>query len=176
MSTFIGGLMSTILRVMLTILLAMGTPALLFSQATYTAQLTGTVTDSSGGVVAGAKVSLTDEATNIAATAETDDQGVYVFTGLRPGSYMLRVEANNFASVERKNLILAVNQRASLNVTLNPDVVVALSVRAAPFGSQTEVHGQLRILRLSCELAEQTLRERVASVDGLSGVATAGRR
>jgi len=117
--------MSTILRVMLTILLAMGTPALLLCQATYTAQLTGTVTDSSGGVLAGAKVILTDEATNIAARAETDDQGVYVFTGLRPGSYMLRVEANNFASVERKNLVLAVNQRASLNVTLNPGSISA---------------------------------------------------
>jgi hypothetical protein len=112
--------MSTILRVTLTILLAMGTPALLSCQATYTAQLTGTVTDSSGGVLAGAKVILTDEATNIAATADTDEQGVYVFTGLRPGSYMLRVETYNFASVERKNLVLAVNQRASLNVTLNP--------------------------------------------------------
>jgi Carboxypeptidase regulatory-like domain/TonB dependent receptor len=117
--------MSTILRVTLTILLAMGTPALLFCQATYTAQLTGTVTDSSGGVLAGAKVILTDEATNIAATAYTDEQGVYVFTGLRPGSYMLRVEANNFASVERKNLVLAVNQRASLNVTLNPGSISA---------------------------------------------------
>jgi protocatechuate 3,4-dioxygenase beta subunit len=68
--------------------------------------------------LAGAKVILTDEATNIAATADTDEQGVYVFTGLRPGSYMLRVETYNFASVERKNLVLAVNQRASLNVTL----------------------------------------------------------
>jgi hypothetical protein len=117
--------MPTILRVALSILFALGTPALLFSQATYTAQLSGTVTDSSGGVVAKAKVILTDEATNIAATAATDDQGVYVFTGLRPGSYMLRVEANNFASVERKNLVLAVSQRAALNVTLNPGSVSA---------------------------------------------------
>ncbi|HEX3227626.1 MAG TPA: carboxypeptidase regulatory-like domain-containing protein, partial [Pyrinomonadaceae bacterium] len=117
--------MPTILRVTLSILFALGTPAFLFAQATYTAQLTGTVTDSSGGVVANAKVILTDEATNIAAKAETDDQGVYVFTGLRPGSYVLRVEANNFASVERKNLVLAVSQRASLNVTLVPGSVSA---------------------------------------------------
>jgi len=117
--------MPTILHVALSILFALGTPALLSSQATYTAQLSGTVTDSSGGVVAKAKVILTDEATNIAATAETDGQGVYVFTGLRPGSYMLRVEANNFASVERKNLVLAVSQRAALNVTLNPGSVSA---------------------------------------------------
>jgi len=116
---------STILHVTLSVLFALGTPVLVFSQATYTAQLTGTVTDSSGGVVAKSRVILTDEATNIAVTAETDDRGVYVFTGLRPGSYMLRVEATNFASVERKNLVLAVNQSASLNVTLNPGSVSA---------------------------------------------------
>src|SRR5262245_42992846 len=106
-------------------LLILGLPALLCAQATYTAQLTGTVTDSSGGVVAGAKVILTDEATNIEATATTDDRGVYAFTGVRPGSYMLRVEAKDFATVERKDLVLAVNQRATLDVTLNPGTVLA---------------------------------------------------
>lgn len=115
--------MKAILRVGLAILFAVGTPRLLCSQATYTAQLTGTVTDSSGGVVIGAKVTLTDEATNIAATSATDDRGVYVFTGLRPGSYMLRIEADKFASVERKNLVLAVNQRATLDLTLTPGTV-----------------------------------------------------
>jgi len=117
--------MPKILLVTLSILCALGMPFLVFSQATYTAQLTGTVTDSSGGVVAKAKVVLVDEATNISATAESDDRGVYVFTGLRPGSYTLRVDANNFASVERKNLILAVNQRASLDVTLKPGSITA---------------------------------------------------
>ena len=87
--------MAPILRLACAALLILGLPALLCSQATYTAQLTGTVTDSSGGVVAGVKVILTDEATNIEATATTDDRGVYGFTGVRPGSYMLRVEAKH---------------------------------------------------------------------------------
>jgi hypothetical protein len=117
--------MAPILRLACATLLILGLPALLCSQATYTAQLTGTVTDSSGGVVAGVKVILTDEATNIEATATTDDRGVYGFTGVRPGSYMLRVEAKDFATVERKNLVLAVNQRATLDVTLNPGAVLA---------------------------------------------------
>jgi len=117
--------MAPILRLACATLLILGLPALLCSQATYTAQLTGTVTDSSGGVVAGAKVILSDEATNIEATATTDDRGVYGFTGVRPGSYMLRVEAKDFATVERKDLVLAVNQRATLDVTLNPGAVLA---------------------------------------------------
>jgi hypothetical protein len=117
--------MAPILRLACAALLILGLPALLCSQATYTAQLTGTVTDSSGGVVAGAKVILTDQATNIEATATTDDRGVYGFTGVRPGSYMLRVEATGFSTVERKDLVLAVNQRASLDVTLKPGAVLA---------------------------------------------------
>ena len=117
--------MAPVLRLACAMLLVLGLPALLCSQATYTAQLTGTVTDSSGGVVAGAKVILTDEATNIEATATTDDRGVYGFTGVRPGSYMLRVEAKDFTPVERKGLVLAVNQRATLDVTLSPGAVLA---------------------------------------------------
>jgi len=117
--------MVPVLRLVCAMLLVLSLPALLCSQATYTAQLTGTVTDSSGGVVSGAKVILTDEATNIEATATTDDRGVYGFTGVRPGSYMLRVEAKGFTPVERKGLVLAVNQRATLDVSLNPGAVLA---------------------------------------------------
>src|SRR5216684_1207299 len=75
--------------------------ALIFSpslraQSTYTAQLTGVITDSSGGVIASAEVILTDEATNVPASVTTNDKGIYVLTGLRPAKYTLRVEALGF--------------------------------------------------------------------------------
>ena len=98
-------------------------PALVLSQATYTAQLSGVVTDSSGGVVPGAKVILIDDATNIAVTTSTDDHGTYVFTGLRPATYTLRIEATNFAAMERKNVVLAVSQQANINVVVTPGSV-----------------------------------------------------
>ncbi len=94
-----------------------------FAQSTYTAQLSGVITDSSGGVVPGAKVSLTDEATNVAINAVTDGRGTYVFTGLRPSSYTLRVEAANFATVERKSVVLAVSQQATLDLVVTPGEV-----------------------------------------------------
>ncbi|HWY41945.1 MAG TPA: carboxypeptidase-like regulatory domain-containing protein [Candidatus Sulfotelmatobacter sp.] len=59
-------------RSILSSLLTLLGPVILFAQANSTAQLTGTVTDSSGGVVSGAKVIVTDDATNIAATAVID--------------------------------------------------------------------------------------------------------
>jgi hypothetical protein len=94
-----------------------------FAQSTYTAQLSGVITDSSGGVVAGAKVSLTDEATNVAITAVSDARGTYVLTGLRPSSYTLRVEAANFATIERKSVVLAVSQQATLDLVVTPGEV-----------------------------------------------------
>ena len=87
-------------------------------QSTYTAQLSGVITDSSAAVVPGAKVTLTDQGTNISATRETDSRGIYVFTGVRPSTYSIRVEAPNFATTERKDVVLAVSQQATLDLTL----------------------------------------------------------
>jgi hypothetical protein len=92
-------------------------------QSTYTAQLSGVVTDSSGAVIPGAKVILTDEPTGAATTYLTDGHGIYVFNGIRPSTYIIRVEAPNMASQERKGVVLAVSQQATLNFTLNPGVV-----------------------------------------------------
>ena len=112
-------------RSLLAFLTLLAAPLVLNAQANYTAQLSGTVTDTSGGVVPGAKVTITDDATNIPVTTVTGDRGEYVITGLRPATYTFRVEANNFSAVERKGLVLAVNQRATLDVTVTPGSVSA---------------------------------------------------
>jgi hypothetical protein len=95
----------------------------LAAQSTYTAQLTGVVTDASGGVVPGAKVTLTDQATSVSQSSATDARGVYVFTGVRPGTYNIRVEAPNLGTRERKGMVLAVSQQATLDFTLSPTTV-----------------------------------------------------
>jgi Carboxypeptidase regulatory-like domain len=97
------------------------------AQSSYTAQLTGVVTDSSGAVIPGASVSLTDDATNVKTTHTTDSRGIYIFTGLRPAKYTIRVEAANMAAQERKGVVLAVSQQATMDFTVSP-VAVAESV------------------------------------------------
>ena len=57
------------------------------AQSTYTGQISGEVTDSSGGIIVGAKVTATDTATNVQTSATTDSKGVYVLTNLRPATY-----------------------------------------------------------------------------------------
>jgi hypothetical protein len=89
-------------------------------QSTYTAQLSGVVSDQSRGVIPAAKITLTDEGTGVASTTLTDAPGIYVFTGVRPSIYTIRVEAPNLRTQERKGVTLAVSQRATLNFTLTP--------------------------------------------------------
>jgi hypothetical protein len=92
-------------------------------QSTYTAQLTGVVTDASGAVVPGVKVTLTDEGTAVPANTITDNHGIYVFTGVRPSTYTIRVDASNMEPQERRGVTLAVSQQATLNFTLKPGSV-----------------------------------------------------
>src|SRR6185312_9600643 len=104
------------------VLLSLCASNLAVAQSTYTSQLTGVVSDSSGAVIPGAKVTLTDEGTNIAANNVTNGSGIYLFTGVRPGSYSIRVEAPGLAVQERRGLTLAVSQSATLDFTMKPQV------------------------------------------------------
>jgi len=61
-----------------------------------TADVVGTVTDSSGAVVPNTKVVITNTGTNDSRTGQTNSQGEYVFTLLKPGRYSVRVEATGF--------------------------------------------------------------------------------
>ena len=109
--------------ILLTVCLMSGFGSRTRAQSTYTAQLTGVVTDSSGAVIPNVKVTLTDEATGVASSYATDPRGVYVFTGVRPAKYTIRAEAPGLAPQERKGLTLAVSQEATLNFTLMPGTV-----------------------------------------------------
>ena len=71
----------------------------------------------------GAKVTLTDQATSVSQSSATDGRGVYVFTGIRPGTYNIRAEAPNLGTRERKGMVLAVSQQATLDFTLSPTTV-----------------------------------------------------
>lgn len=109
--------------VLFAVVLALTVTAPAFAQSTYTSQLTGVVSDPSGAVIPGAKVELTDEATGVALNFTTDSRGIYVFTGVRPATYSIRVQASGLATQERKGLVLAVNQQATLDFTLSPGTI-----------------------------------------------------
>jgi hypothetical protein len=53
----------------------------LAGQSTYTGGLSGEVTDTSGAIIAGAKITLTDQSANVQATTTSDTKGMYVEDG-----------------------------------------------------------------------------------------------
>ncbi len=83
-----------------------GKPALLFfalllllvpgARAQFGGGLTGTVTDTSGAVIPGTTVTLTNPATQVTKTTKTSESGFYSFTELGPGNYTVKVTANGF--------------------------------------------------------------------------------
>jgi hypothetical protein len=83
-----------------------------------TTSIRGTVTDSSGGYVAGASVTLTNPESKIVRTATTGDDGGYQFLFLPPGTYTLDVAATGFQKYEQTSLQLLVNTPVTVNVQL----------------------------------------------------------
>ncbi|MCX7605360.1 MAG: carboxypeptidase regulatory-like domain-containing protein, partial [Bryobacteraceae bacterium] len=81
----------------------------LHGQTAATATVVGTVTDPSGGVVAGASVTLLEPSTGVTRSTLTNDSGQYTFVTVPPGTYRLTVSAPGFrqAAVEQVKLDVA---------------------------------------------------------------------
>ena len=75
------------------ILLAMATAA--FGQSD-SGRVAGTITDNNGGVVAGAKVLVTNESTGQSRSTTTTADGAFLISPLQPAMYTIAVSANNF--------------------------------------------------------------------------------
>jgi hypothetical protein len=83
-----------------------------------TADIAGTVRDSSGAVVPNAKVTLQRLETHQSLTDSTNSVGSFSFTFLVPGHYTVRVEAPGFKSATIPNLAVEAGDRARADATL----------------------------------------------------------
>jgi outer membrane receptor protein involved in Fe transport len=80
--------------------------------------VSGTVTDSTGAVVPGANVTLTNADTSVQATRQTNSHGFYTFVNVRPGRYGLTVELTGFNKAEVTTFVVGVNETVVRNVGL----------------------------------------------------------
>ena len=83
-----------------------------------TASLRGTVTDESGGVIIGAKVTLTNAKTNVSRTTTTASDGGYLFTTVPVGAYELSVTHANFQTSVKTGIALDLNQNGRVDAVL----------------------------------------------------------
>ena len=80
------------------------------SAQTGAASLTGIVTDQSGAAVPGATVTATNQATNVAYTAVSNDAGNYTVTSLPVGAYVVKAELARFKTAATKPIQMEAQQ------------------------------------------------------------------
>jgi outer membrane receptor protein involved in Fe transport len=103
-----------------------------------TAQLTrgfisGIVTDSSGGILAGVQVTITNTATNISRETITNDLGLYRFTAIEPGDYTIEFKLPGFEDRKVAGVPVNTAQEVTINQTLGVGAVTAeVSVTEIP--------------------------------------------
>jgi hypothetical protein len=83
-----------------------------------TTGIRGTITDPSGSVVPGAKVTITNIETQLTQSTRTSAEGIYAFTLLPIGNYKLHVAGSGFKTLERTGITLSINQVLGLNLAL----------------------------------------------------------
>jgi hypothetical protein len=83
-----------------------------------TGSINGTVFDAQGAAVVNADVSITDPSTGFNRTTVTGATGNYSMPLLPPSTYILRVHAPGFSTVEQKGIALRVGQVLTINETL----------------------------------------------------------
>ena len=113
------------------ILLLAFAPFQAFAQLS-SASVTGVVRDSSGSVVPNVKITLTNVDTAVEHSSVSNSAGNYVFLGITPGHYTLQAEAPSFDVAKVPQFTLAVNQTATLDLTMKVGTVQqSVTVEAA---------------------------------------------
>lgn len=97
------------------------------------ATLAGRVTDERRAAVSGATVEIVNTATNAALTATTDDEGLYVFAELAPGTYRVTARQTGFQTAVKESVRLDVAARAVENFTLLVgEVSATVTIESSP--------------------------------------------
>ena len=135
-----------VVRFGLIVLVVLGVTALPAFTQTGAGTVSGTVRDTSEGLVSGAKVTITNTETGVSRQAETSAEGLYSFPNLPIGPYRLSVEKQGFDTWVG-TLTLNVGQSATVNAVLRPGSVksvVEVKDAATPIETTSGVIGDVR--------------------------------
>ncbi|MDT4896942.1 MAG: hypothetical protein QOH25_2019 [Acidobacteriota bacterium] len=88
-----------------------------FAQQVASGTLRGRIVDQFGGAIVGATVTAIDAA-GVEKTATSNDEGLYVLSGLAPGTYTVRAQAEGFALYENATVEVTAARREAFDITL----------------------------------------------------------
>lgn len=105
-----------------------------------TSQLNGSVADSTGAKVSGAKITLTDAATGLQRSTTSNEAGLYQFLEVPPGNYRLDATATGFAAYLAPKVTLIVKTPSTVNIQFHvAGVATTVNVEAeAPLINRTD--------------------------------------
>ena len=103
------------------------------------ATITGTVTDSSGAVIPGAKVIISEQGTGQNYELTTNAAGEFTRPALKPSTYNVTVSATGFKNAEQRDVLLTAGERTAVNISLSiGDAGQTIEITAASPLLQTE--------------------------------------
>lgn len=108
--------------------------------------ISGVVSDSSGAVIPGAKVQLTQESTNVEQDLVTNASGFYSAPALHPGTYSITVAIQGFRAEKRTGVVLRVQDRLEVNFQLQigqAETEVMVTAASPLLESETSSLGQV---------------------------------
>ncbi len=150
----------------------------------FLSSITGTVTDPSGAVVQGAKVVGTEVKTGVVYTQTTNKDGIYTFSNILPGTYVVAVSGTGFKDIKSTDIILTANQSGQFNAKLqlgSPSQTVTVQSLPTTVDTQDAEVGSLitgqdaKRLPLSRSILA-LLALNPANVSGAGGVMIGGNR
>ena len=102
-----------------------------WAQTTGLSTIVGTITDSTGAVIPGAKVNVTNIETSFHFEAVSNQEGYYYVPYLRPGTYNLSVEAQGFKKQVQNGIEIRTNESPKIDIKLDVgSVAESVEVRA----------------------------------------------
>jgi hypothetical protein len=132
------GLAAALLLALLPVLIASLATIQAHAQAV-SATLVGTVTDSTGASVPGAKITIQELSTGISRDTVSNESGNYTFPDLTPGTYSVVVAANGFKKETRPSIDVVVNTTTRVDLALQPgSATETVTVTTAPAILQTD--------------------------------------
>lgn len=147
------------------------------SAQTVNGQIAGTVTDPSGAVVVGAKVTLTYALTGQVRQVVTETSGAFLFPDLVPGTYDFAVEAQGFQTYSQKEISLSASEKLDLHqiqmVVGSQTTEVTVQADAAHVETDSSEHSGLVN---STQMTDVTVKGRnyLSYIALLPGVTTTG--
>ncbi len=85
--------------------------------------ITGTITDTTGGVIPNATVVITNIDTGFTLQDKSDSRGIYTFSPVKIGNYTVKASYPGFSSTQQDKVVVNVGERATIDVKLNAGAV-----------------------------------------------------